>query len=115
VIEKSLVMPPQVLTFATTPSYISLIMSIYLMGTLFFINVYHNTSLGTIIIKALIFEMEMLFGSCLVCFTMTFVWNWISVRRVYFDSEVLGTGPACSFRVNVSPITVLAKFCPRVG
>ena len=59
--------------------------------------------------------MEMLFVSCLVSFTMTYVWNWMSVRRVCFDSEVLGTSSACSSRVDVSSTTVPVNFCPPSG
>ena len=56
----------------------------------------------------------MLFGSYLVCFTMTFVWNGMSVSRVCFDSDVLGIGLACNSRVGVSPTAIPVNFCGRV-
>jgi len=65
--------------------------------------------------KSINFKMKMLFRSYLICFAMTLVWNWISVRRVCFDSEVFGTGSTSSSRVDISPTTVLTNFCPQVG
>lgn len=46
--EKIFVKPPQVLKLVITQSYMSFIKSIYLMRPIFFINVYHNLSLGTL-------------------------------------------------------------------
>ena len=56
--------------------------------------------------KAIIFEMKVLFGSCLVCHVIIFVWNWIFARRVCFDFEVFVIGLACSSWVGVSPTMV---------
>jgi len=54
--------------------------------------------------------MKVLFGSCLVCLVIIFVWIWMSTRRVCFNSKAFGTGLACSSRVGVSLIMVLEKF-----
>jgi len=41
--------------------------------------------------KVAIFEMEGLFGSCLVYFVIAFVWDCMSARRFHFDSEMLSS------------------------
>ena len=62
--------------------------------------------IGKIVIKVVNFEMEGLFGSCLVCFVITFVWNYKSAWR---DSKMFGTG--CLRGMLTSSLGVLSWKC----
>jgi len=87
--------------------------------------VYLNGCNWKFIIEAL---MKMLFGSFLVCFTIIFVWNWISPWSVCFDSKMFSTGiwmsrnVKCWFgewlsgsRVGVTPTIVPVNLYPLSG
>jgi len=51
-----------------------------------------------LVIEVVNFEMEELFGSCLVCFVITFVWNWMFTWR---DSKMFGTGYLRGMLINL--------------